>query len=364
MKNLFLVLFLAFSLLCSCMERDINEITVDAEPEVSDLELPPVNDGDLSDTDATISDEDSKTGSDSDLTPENDDDKISDKDVVPSDEDKNDNDDDKDDNVVDPYKIRIMAANTTSGNAQAYEGPGIRIFQAFQPDIVLVQEMNYKSGSWDYFVDEYFGEEFDYYRGTGQIPNGVISRWPILKHGYWDDPNIGNRDLDWAIVDIPGPTDIFAVSVHLHTKPSSDQVAAAKIIARKVYEHRNDNPGKYYYVVGGDFNGPSAVSDEGFGKHNGSDVFHVDRPHPVDNYGEWGTNASRSKQYDFVLPDHNLHNKMVPVVIGSNSFENGLVFDSRVYTPLSDVAPVKKSDSGATNMQHMAIIKDFMIDGK
>ena len=51
----------------------------------------------------------------------------------------------------------------------------------------------------------------------------------------------------------------------------------------------------------------------------------------------------------------------MPVVIGENSFANGLVFDSRVYTPLSDVAPVVQSDSGATNMQHMAVIRDFRL---
>jgi len=35
------------------------------------------------------------------------------------------------------------------------------------------------------------------------------------------------------------------------------------------------------------------------------------------------------------------------------------VFDSRVYTPLSDVAPVLSTDSAATNMQHMAVVRDF-----
>lgn len=47
--------------------------------------------------------------------------------------------------------------------------------------------------------------------------------------------------------------------------------------------------------------------------------------------------------------------------IGSNSHTNGLVFDSRVYTPLSAVSPVLSTDSGASNMQHMAIVKDFLV---
>src|SRR5262249_50065867 len=40
---------------------------------------------------------------------------------------------------------------------------------------------------------------------------------------------------------------------------------------------------------------------------------------------------------------------------------NGLVFDSAVYTPLSDVSPVTSGDSHVTGMQHMAVVKDFVI---
>ena len=38
----------------------------------------------------------------------------------------------------------------------------------------------------------------------------------------------------------------------------------------------------------------------------------------------------------------------VPVVIGSNTFPNGLVFDSRVYSPLSEVSPIQQGDSNVT----------------
>jgi hypothetical protein len=51
----------------------------------------------------------------------------------------------------------------------------------------------------------------------------------------------------------------------------------------------------------------------------------------------------------------------VPTVIGSSSFPNGLVFDSRVYTPLTDVAPIQKADSSALNMQHMPVVRDFAL---
>jgi hypothetical protein len=51
----------------------------------------------------------------------------------------------------------------------------------------------------------------------------------------------------------------------------------------------------------------------------------------------------------------------VPVVIGSSTFTDGLVLDSRVYAPLAEIAPVLATDSGAVNMQHMAVVRDFAV---
>ena len=48
-------------------------------------------------------------------------------------------------------------------------------------------------------------------------------------------------------------------------------------------------------------------------------------------------------------------------MIGAANYPNGLVFDSRVFTPLSDVSPAQTGDSGVTGMQHMAVLKDFRI---
>jgi len=52
-----------------------------------------------------------------------------------------------------------------------------------------------------------------------------------------------------------------------------------------------------------------------------------------------------------------------PVSIAGHGFTyaEGLVFDSRVFTPLSAVSPVQSGDSGASSMQHMAVIRDFLI---
>ena len=119
-------------------------------------------------------------------------------------------------------RVRLMAANISSGNYQNYDpGHGIRIFQGTRPDVVMIQEFNYGDNSATAirnFVNTAFGSSFYYYReGAAQIPNGVISRWPILASGEWDDPYVSNRDFAWARIDIPGPKDLWVVSVHLLT---------------------------------------------------------------------------------------------------------------------------------------------------
>ena len=61
------------------------------------------------------------------------------------------------------------------------------------------------------------------------------------------------------------------------------------------------------------------------------------------------------------MPNPLLLSRMIPVSIGSASFPAGLVFDTRVFTPLTDVAPATATDSAATNMQHMAVVEDFLL---
>lgn len=268
--------------------------------------------------------------------------------------------------------VRIVAANVTSGNYQSYDyGHGIRIMQALRPDIVLIQEMNYGDNStsdYNELAMDVVGTTYWAVDDSGfQIPNGVLSRWPITQSGWWDDPNLSNRELMWATIDIPGPVDIFAISVHLHTSPSADQVEAAQVIVARVKTHRQQNPNRYLYVVGGDFNGTSAVSENGFGKDG---VFMVEPPDPADDDGNVNTNASRSKQYDFVLADQKLAAYQVSVRYPSKSsgsdrvYPDGLVFDTRTFSQseLNEYfPPAQTSDSSSTAMQHMAVVKDFII---
>jgi hypothetical protein len=51
-----------------------------------------------------------------------------------------------------------------------------------------------------------------------------------------------------------------------------------------------------------------------------------------------------------------------PVVVGQQAYPNGLIVDTRVYSPMADLAPAIATDSAATNMQHMAILKAFSFE--
>ncbi|WP_163868271.1 lamin tail domain-containing protein [Myxococcus eversor] len=257
-------------------------------------------------------------------------------------------------------RLRVMAANLSSGNGQDYDpGHGIRIFQGTDADVVLIQEFNYLTDSAAdirSFVNTAFGSGFSYYREAGaQIPNGIISRYPIIASGEWDDPQVTNRDFAWARIDIPGPKDLWAVSVHLLTSNASTRNTEAASLVSRI---QANIPAGDYLVIGGDFN-TSSRSEACFSTF--SSVVSTASPYPADRNGNTNTNAGRNSPYDHVLVDSDLRQYQTSVVIGSSSFANGLVVDTRVYSPIGDLSPAVSGDSGASGMQHMGIIKDFLI---
>ncbi|WP_375757070.1 lamin tail domain-containing protein [Corallococcus exercitus] len=259
-------------------------------------------------------------------------------------------------------RLRLMAANITSGTGQDYNpGHGIRIFQGTDADIVMIQEFNYGSDSAAdirAFVDTAFGTGFSYYREAGaQIPNGIISRYPIIAAGEWDDTQVSNRDFAWARIDIPGPKDLWAISVHLLTTSSGTRNTEASNLVKFI----NANvPASDYLVIGGDFN-TNSRSEATFSTF--SSVVSTASPYPADRNGNTNTNAGRNSPYDHVLVDNDLRAYQTAVVIGSSTFANGLVADTRVYSPISEISPAVSGDSGASGMQHMGVIKDFLIPG-
>ncbi len=254
--------------------------------------------------------------------------------------------------------LRLMTGNLSSGNGQSYTpGQGARIFQGCHPDVVLIQEFNYGNDSptdMRAFVDATFGTSFSYVRGAAtQIPNGVISRYPIIASGDWDDPKTTNRELTWAHIDLPGPNDLWAVSVHLLTSGAAERQSEATALVKYL---QANVPANDYVVIGGDFNVGSRT--EGAVKTLDSTVV-TTGPWPVDAKGNGNTNAGRNKPYDWVLVSPGLSALAVPTVIGSHTFNDGFVADTRVFTPIAELAPALASDSSAPSMQHMGVVRDF-----
>ncbi len=258
-------------------------------------------------------------------------------------------------------RVRLVASNLTSGNQQSYDpGHGARILMGLHPDIVMIQEFNYFPGNdtteirnW---VTATFGAEFSFYREVGaQIPNGVISRYPILDAGTWQDTYMSNREFAWARIDVPGPKDLWAVSVHLYSSSSGTRNNEAALLRDYI---NTFVPAGDYVVIGGDFN-TGARSEPCISTL--SSVVSTSGPFPVDQNGNGNTNSSRGKPYDWVLMSANLKALQVPVVIGSSTYPAGLVMDTRVYTPLSEVAPAQVGDSASSNMQHMGVVVDVML---
>ncbi|MFC1465717.1 MAG: endonuclease/exonuclease/phosphatase family protein [Candidatus Brachytrichaceae bacterium NZ_4S206] len=258
--------------------------------------------------------------------------------------------------------VRVMAANLTSGNFQSYETPGINILKGLKPDVVAINEFRYNNSTNHSqaraLVDLALGTNFHFFKEVAPgytIPNGIISRWPILEAGTWNDTQVPDRGFAWARIDLPGTNDLYVVSAHLHAAggPSSRAIEATNLKAL-IQSHFPTNA---WLIVAGDFNTDSR-SESAMTTFK---TFLSDDAVPVDQAGDPDTNAGRNKPYDYVLPSFSLVNFLTPVVIGTNSFPAGLVFDSRVYTPLSDVPPVVSSDSDALNMQHMAVVKNFLL---
>ncbi len=261
--------------------------------------------------------------------------------------------------------IRTVAANITSGNNQAYEAPGTRILQGLQPDVVMIQEFDVNSGStadlrgW---VDSTFGPEFNYFRENySGIPNGVISRWPIVASGSWDDGDdgISDRGFAWAQIDIPGPRNLWVISFHLKASSGSSNSSRRNAQAQALVELIQANvPADDYLMIGGDAN--TYNYSEACLKTLGS-VVDVSAPRPADQSGDPDTNADRSSPYDWVMAEAELDALEVPVTIGTLSFPSGLVFDSRVFSDLSLVSPVRYGDSEVSGMQHMAVVRAFAV---
>jgi len=266
--------------------------------------------------------------------------------------------------------VRVIAANL-NGNTQSYQPFALRILQGLTPDVVAIQEFNYTStnglgvntpAAFREMIDTALGTNYVYFRedfnSGGDIPNGIISRYPIIAAGSWADTvqSAPNRGYAWAQIALPGTNTLYVVSVHLLT--SSSSVRASEATNLKALMQAN-LPANAFVVLAGDFNTGSR-SEAAMVTF---DSYLSDNPIPVDDVGNSDTSANRNNPHDYVLPSFSFTNKLTPVIYPGHTYPNGLVFDSRVYSvaALVDFAPVQQPDSGLA--QHMAVVKDFLVFG-
>jgi len=255
--------------------------------------------------------------------------------------------------------FKVMAANL-SGENGVYGERAHRIFEGLKPDIVAVQEWVLPKESHREFVDRTLGADFHYYvelESSDGIPNGIISRWPILASGEWRDPIVLNRDFAWATIDLPGPRNLHVVSVHLksgeETYAKLGRWRQAETLIRCI--RRAKWSPSDYLVIAGDFNvvGRNEKAMRLLGQ-----LVSTARE-PVDQNGDKTTNIPRTQTYDYVLPNPEMEKQQVPLLVDRSAFPDGMVFDSRVWA--TPPAPIQSGDSSAEGMQHLAVIKAFLL---
>jgi Endonuclease/Exonuclease/phosphatase family len=257
--------------------------------------------------------------------------------------------------------IKVMGANLISGGYPYiyYFSPSRRLFQGLEPDIVLIQEFRVNSGTLRDYVDEVFGSEFYLYTGSGGFPNGIISRYPFKSSGEWDDPYLVDREFSWAVIDIPGTTDLQVVSVHLKASTGPDNRTKREGEATYIKDYVQTNfDNNHYILVGGDLNTYHSPVEPCISVF--ASFLEINDHIPVDRYGDSDTNENRNERYDWLMPNQVLddHHTTLRVGTGSQAFPEGIVFDSWIFTPLGEVSPVEYNDSHGT-MTHMGVMKAY-----
>ena len=268
--------------------------------------------------------------------------------------------------LLDDDTVSIMAANITSGSNQEYEGPGSRIFQTLCPDVALVQEFNMTNGTaetaYRTWVDQTFGTNFSYCHeplASANIPNGIVSRWPIVEYGEWDDTTLTDRDFVWAKIDLPGDKYLYAVSLHIKASSGyeSQRTTETRLLTNYIAQagwSTND-----YIAIGGDFN-LQVRTETALAVLTAKVV--SDAHQSADQVGNKNTNSGRDNPYDLVLPSTNLDLRNRTYYFGGYAYANGVVFDTRITWASGLPSPALTTDSAAVNMQHMGSMKIFELE--
>lgn len=257
----------------------------------------------------------------------------------------------------------IMSANLSSQMGPCYtsyaESTG-RIFQGLKPDIIAIQEFNVtNSGGHRAFIDQWLGSNYTYFveepHRTCPMPNGIISRWPIVASGVWLDPDPNfNRHFAWASIMLPNTNMVHVVSVHIKASSGADNEVRRVEEARSLTNYiAQFFPKNEFVALCGDLN--AQTRSEPALQVLLNEFSDVDQP--TDQQGNNNTSSTRGKPYDFILPNAALLARSEVVWQDENKFSEGMLFDSRLWNP--PPVPIYPEDSAAAGVQHMCIVKQF-----
>ncbi|MBU1910370.1 MAG: autotransporter-associated beta strand repeat-containing protein, partial [Verrucomicrobia bacterium] len=264
--------------------------------------------------------------------------------------------------IRDSDGFSIMAANLTSGtnlypDVYGYQAEGQRLFRTLAPDVVAIQEWTVTSGTYQAFVDAHFGSDFTYYvepeSGAYNMPNGIISRWPITASNEWADTQVDNRDFSHVTIDLPGALNLQVISVHFKAGDGDFAVREAQAVALTNYIAGAGFGANDYVVIAGDLNLSNRAETALAVLTN----IVTDATKPEDNDGVQESNVSGNRPYDLVLPNTKLQAQFAGSSYNGVAFNSGMIFDTRLWD--DHQFPALASDSKATNLTHRPVVKVF-----
>jgi endonuclease/exonuclease/phosphatase family metal-dependent hydrolase len=266
--------------------------------------------------------------------------------------------------IRDDDAFSVLSANLVSGTVvvngeTAYDDAGQNLLKALCPDVVAIQEW-VVTNSFAQFVTDNFGADFYYVTdgttGLNALPNGIISRWPIVDTNIWDDA-VGYREHLHAEIDLPGSKNLNIVSVHLDAGDTAGDIANRILGARNLtnaIEQAGFAAGDYL-LIAGDLNTTNRSATE----LSVLTSIVSDAYKPTDKAGNEETNPSKARPYDYVLPDSALEVQYVGMSYNGTSFADGLIFDTREWG--DHQYPALGSDSDAQNLTHSPVVKVFSL---
>lgn len=258
--------------------------------------------------------------------------------------------------------FRVVAANLNTTQAEGTTAAGQRLLQGLKPDIVLVQGFYAGEIGNPAFVRQTFPEwttPYLYMVANTAPQNGILTRFPILnfERGAIDHTFDFSRAAGWARLRLPNDVSLLAFSIAL-SESAQERVFEVESLLPEIRLVQARFPGSYTLIGG--VTGADSLDDPTIARL--AEV--ADLLAPAANDGSTSatatlTNVLRTRQMNAILPAPELVEYQRDTIVGAQFFPTGLVFDSRFYSPLADVAPIQPGDSASGRIEELLVVRDF-----